>query len=177
MAEHCDLFGNTPRMDRSAVLSPCERYRYRLGRRWGDAPPAVFVMLNPSTADADNDDPTIRRCMGFARSWGAGGIVVVNLFARRATDPDVLVAAHRDGRCGGDAENDSHILRAIDGASMVIAAWGAKGSLGQRDRMVIELVRSAGVSLSCLRVTKGGYPEHPLYLPGSLTPQPYAGRP
>jgi hypothetical protein len=83
-----DLFG-----DRGATLSDCGRYRYRLWRRWADGPTVLFVMLNPSTADADVDDPTIRRCIGFARSWGAGALEVVNLYAWRATQPAELKAA------------------------------------------------------------------------------------
>src|SRR5262245_13227298 len=108
----------------SAELSPCGRYRYALTRTWGDPKKVVcWVMLNPSTADADQDDPTIRRCLGFSRAWGAGGLVVVNLFALRATDPDQLrIAADPVG-----PDNDSHLSTAAFGR-LVVAAWGARGA-------------------------------------------------
>ncbi len=105
----------------SAVLSPDGVYRYQLVREWDRARPRVaFLMLNPSTADATQNDPTIRKCIAFARSWGCGSLEVVNLFAFRATDPREL------GRCGArvdpvGAENDGYILAAARRASVVVA--------------------------------------------------------
>src|SRR5262245_19133112 len=95
---------------KEALISPCGLYRYWLTRTWDNSLRRVcWVMLNPSTADAEQDDPTIRRCVGFARSWGAGGIIVVNLFAFRASDPKALLRAADP--VGPD--NDGHILKSV----------------------------------------------------------------
>ena len=142
-----------------AVLSPCGRYRYRLSRSWGRRLPVVFIMLNPSTADAHEDDPTIRRCIGFARRWNCGGLIVVNLFAYRATSPkDLFAAADPVG-----LDNLKHVLQAVhDGGQFPICAWGAQ------DMKVIRCLRQFMTpcpDLMCLGTTKGGHPRHPLYLP------------
>ncbi len=159
--------------ERSAVLSNDGRFRYRLVRRWSVAPAATFVMLNPSTADADLDDPTIRRCEGFARSWGHGGIVVVNLFAFRATDPRDLVNAMHAGEDVVGPENDTFLRDAVTGSSLTVAAWGTRGRLAGRDTAVVSLIQGLGVALTALRVSKDGLPVHPLYLPANLKPIPY----
>jgi hypothetical protein len=159
--------------DRGAILSPDGLYRYRLWRIWdSDLAPAAFVMLNPSTADATQDDPTIRRCMGFARSWGSGGIVVVNLFAWRATDPDALFApaAHGNGNVG--PENDAHLRKVFSVVDSVICAWGAHPLAERRGRDVLSLV-PPGVEVSCLGLTKGGAPKHPLYLRSDTARVPF----
>lgn len=142
----------------AATISPCGLYRYRLSRRWSSGPTCVFVMLNPSTADARHDDPTIRRCIGFAKREGCGSLVVVNLFAFRATSPaDMKAATDPVG-----LENDEHITRAmVDADGPVIAAWGAHGSYRGRDGHVRLLT---DVPLSCLSLTKSGAPGHPLYI-------------
>jgi hypothetical protein len=153
----------------SAVISPCETYRYELRRTWDPNQPTVgWIMLNPSTADATLDDPTIRRCVGFARRWGYGGIVVRNLFALRATDPRAL-RTHPDPV--GPA-NDRHLLNgARGGDALTICAWGAHGSLHGRDRAVLDLF-DAFVRVHHLGLTKAGHPRHPLYLPGAAEPIP-----
>lgn len=134
-------------------------YRYLLWRRWADAATVLFVMLNPSTADARRDDPTIRRCSGFARAWGFGGVEVVNLFAWRATDP-------RELRRAADPvgpENDRVIAAAAARNHAVIAAWGNHGALGERDRQVAALL--ARFRPRCLGApTARGAPRHPLYV-------------
>jgi hypothetical protein len=122
----------------TAVLSDCGEYRYELRRTWGadDEPLVCWVMLNPSTADADQDDPTIRRCISFSNRWGFGRLVVVNLFARRATDPKELLH-------GGDpvgSANDASTLAAALEADRVIAAWGAHGSFLNRAARVTDLL-------------------------------------
>lgn len=152
---------------RSATFDPARTYRYVLQRRWSDAAPAVFVMLNPSTADAMVDDPTIRRCLGFARRERRGGLVVVNLFALRATDPKALYA-HRDPV--GPA-NDAVLAATCAQADLLIAAWGAHGSLHGRDQAVARLL--AGRDVQCLGTTKDGHPCHPLYLPADAPLRPY----
>ena len=151
-------------------------YRYRLWRVLRATPGlrCVFVMLNPSTADARVDDPTLRRCIGFASDLGFQRLDVVNLFAWRATDPRWLRRRVVDD---GHAvvigpENDRHIVATCVGADLVIAAWGAHGSLGDRDLDVVRLLESAGVVLHMLDVTVEGQPRHPLYLPRSARPRP-----
>jgi hypothetical protein len=147
----------------SAVISPCGHYRYRLDRCWdADRKSAVFVMLNPSTADAAKDDPTIRRCIGFAKTLECGGIIVVNLFAFRATKPEALrVAADPVG-----PENDRYILDAAREGEPVIAAWGTHGGFMGRERTVGSILVGAGISLKVLGHTKDGCPRHPLYVRG-----------
>lgn len=147
-----------------AVISDCGKYRYRLTRTWDAAlRPACFVMLNPSTADSSKDDPTIRKCVGFAKLWGCGGIVVVNLFAWRATDPADMKLA---GRQAQGVENDWHIREAVIACDPVVCAWGTNGSFLDRDLAVKELIRLAGLPWGkCLGKTKDGHPKHPLYMP------------
>lgn len=142
-----------------ATISECGLYRYRLTREWGAGATAVFIMLNPSTADASQDDPTIRRCVGFAKREGCGRLEVVNLFAFRATAPkDMRAAADPIG-----PENDAHILAAVTAADGPrIAAWGAHG--GQRGKEVGRRLR--GMGLKCLGLTAALAPRHPLYVRG-----------
>jgi hypothetical protein len=143
-------------------------HRFRLSRRWGDRHPRVnFVMLNPSTADAFVLDPTVRRCVGYAQRWGMGSIEVTNLFALRSTDPHGLYLAADPVGSG----NDDAILAAATVADLVIVAWGNHGKLNDRTTVVREMLTAAGVELHHLGLTKLAEPAHPLYLPGSLTPQ------
>ena len=156
--------------ERGAVLSPCGLYRYRLWRAWGTGPRCVFVCLNPSVADANQDDPTLRRLVGFARGWGHGRLDVVNLFGFRATKPrDCFKAPDPVG-----PDNDLHVAEAVRGAALVVVAWGANGHIRGRDREVLALLERESVVPHALRILASGQPEHPLYLPGSLRPQPYA---
>jgi hypothetical protein len=130
-------------------------YRYWLARTWSnDLPPVTFVMLNPSTADGTYDDPTIRRCIGFAREWGYGGIVVVNLFAYRATYPRELSIV--PDPVGPD--NDAYIEMAA--CHRTVVAWGAQKTHG-RDLHVATLLTDP----LCLGRTKRGAPLHPLFVP------------
>lgn len=148
----------------TAVMSPCGLYRYRLSRIWNETAYTLpFVMLNPSTADASLDDPTIRRCIGFARREGYGGIEVANLYAFRATSPDDLwKAADPYG-----PENDQHlsdVARAATGYGVpIVCAWGIHG--GRNNRPIV-LMQQVGALLKCLGRTKDGYPRHPLYVKG-----------
>ena len=141
-------------MIRHAVVSSCGQYRYSLERHWTAAEPAVFVMLNPSTADGTHDDPTIRRCIGFARSWGFGGLRVLNLFAYRSTNPRNLVLVEDPV---GPA-NDAYLREAARGGEL-ICAWGAYPAPER-----VEFLRSLGARLSAISLTKAGSPAHPLYL-------------
>lgn len=168
-----DLLGDACPPAPTARFSPCGVYRYRLTREIaGGIGACTFVMLNPSTATAEVDDPTIRRCIGFARSWGFGRLVVVNLFALRSTDPAAL-SAHAEP-IGPD--NDAAIVEASLEATRVICAWGAHGSLRGRDAHVARLLLDRDVPLHALAVTKYGAPGHPLYLPKDARPARWAPR-
>lgn len=164
--------------DKTADLSACHEYRFSLTRSWDATPLApgqrpgrrcLFVMLNPSTADAMEDDPTIRRCVGFARSWGFTLLHVVNLFAYRATVPaDLYNRADPVGQ-----NNDGWILDAARAADQVVCAWGAHGGYRSRGNEVASLLRGEGIALFCLGETDEGHPRHPLYLKADLRPVPY----
>lgn len=165
---------------RSAEISECGRYRYSLIRRWGEAdgPHALFIMLNPSTADAEQDDPTIRRCIGFAKAWGMHGLCVVNLFAHRATNPKDLEASTGDVVGPG---NDRWIVASAQAATFsggpVVVAWGASlpGDLGRPVAFgVVRMLRHHGIEMQCLGRTKLGYPRHPLYVKGDTELEPFA---
>lgn len=150
-------------MNATAELSPCGTYRYALGREWDESRPSVlFVMLNPSTADAVHDDPTIRRCIGFARDWGYGGLLVGNLYAFRATKPADLPPGSR----AVGPENDAWLARLRDRAGLVVAAWGARQSAVRRAMVVKGLLGDLWV----LGLTFQGLPRHPLYVPAATQP-------
>ncbi len=160
---------------RDAAISDCTRYRYQLKRWWSDDENghwACFIMLNPSTADAANDDPTIRRCMSFAQSWGCVGLYVVNLFGWRATDPRALArSANPVGK-----ENDWYISKAVEMAKgPIVAAWGAHPFAVKRAAFVMSEIESAGATLQCLGLTKDGHPRHPLYVAGATQLVPFYG--
>ena len=125
----------------------------------------MFVGLNPSTADETIDDPTIRRCRGFAKDWGYGSLCMTNLFAFRATEPSEM---KRVGQPVGE-DNDLTLRKLAAGAGIVIAAWGVHGVYRSRNRIVKRLIPK----LYCLGKTKDGHPKHPLYLPKNSTPEPY----
>jgi hypothetical protein len=145
-------------------------YRYRLDRRWsGGEGLCGFIMLNPSTADERADDPTIRRCIGFAKGWGYSGLIVGNLFALRATDPAVLHAARNPE---GGAANALALVDLIDEATLILCAWGHFCAVGDRGREAIALVRGRGRVPYCLGLTKHDYPRHPLYLRSTSKPVP-----
>ena len=154
-----------------ALIDPTGRYRYWLTRHWDDLRrPVTWVMLNPSTADASTDDATIRSCTRLSRPLG-GGLVVVNLFAWRATRPAELRAAADP--VGPD--NDEHLLIRSFQGSRVIVAWGAHGALLGRGEQVTRLLRKTGFELWCYGVTQGGQPRHPLYLRTGSELVPYPG--
>lgn len=161
---------------RSAVISECGTYRYLLTREWGEQTPqsrsALFIMLNPSTADGSVDDPTIRRCVEFAKEWGHSRMDVVNLFAYRATDPAVLDTY--DGGIIGP-ENGDFIMDAIDASQTIIVAWGVTKSerVKQRAGTVCHMLARMGRDAQCLGTTKEGYPRHPLYVKGDTLLEPF----
>jgi hypothetical protein len=161
---------------RDAQLSRDGLYRYRLFRGWGEGRRIVFVMLNPSTADASFDDPTIRRCRGFAKRLVGGSMEVVNLYALRATKPEHLL--HHPDPIG--PENVWVIQKAIREADLVVAAWGANvekvAPLAVPPiKLVMNSCEGHGVDLTCLGETEAGHPRHPLYLPSDASCVPWLG--
>lgn len=151
---------------RSAVFSSDRKYRYVLWRWWNNKEPyAMFIGLNPSTADEIIDDPTIRRCVGFAADWGYGGLCMTNLFAFRAVNPKEMMK-HPEPV---GVVNDDWLLALSRQAGIVIAAWGTKGAFQNRD----EAVYSMMIDLKCFGLTKGGHPRHPLYLPMDTELKPF----
>lgn len=159
-------------MERSAHISDCGQYRYRLRRKWGNKGfGPLFVMLNPSTADAEVDDATIRRCIGLTQGWGCEQFDVVNLFAYRATDPKALLKA----RDPIGPINDECILDAAAHSDFIVCAWGAAKIAESRGRKVLRLLQHK--TPHCLAVTKSGAPKHPLYIKAGTKPAPYPPRP
>lgn len=155
--------------DRGAQISECGKYRYALHRIWDRGKPLVaYIGLNPSTADAMQDDPTIRRCINFARGFGFGGLCMLNLFAYRATDPSELLHAHDPV----GPENDEYLVTIPKVAAVSVVCWGTHGALMDRDLQVTENV---GADLMCFGTTKEGFPRHPLYLPKNTTLRPFSG--
>lgn len=161
------LFAPSAPHGHSAIFSEDRVYRYALERRWGSGPFVLFVMLNPSTADEHVDDPTIRRCVGFARGWGYGGLLVANLFAYRATDPSELALA--DDPVGPDCDVwlETCSLR----SSLTIAAWGAHRAAAPR---VADVYEHLGDRVACLGRTADGSPRHPVRLAKASELEPYA---
>lgn len=149
-----------PPLGATARLSDDGVYRYELTRRWARGPVAAWIMLNPSTADATQDDATIRRVRGFTQRLQLGGFIVVNLFALRATNP-VVLRGHADpiGR-----ENEDAIHDAVVRSRIVVAAWGAHAAARRQASYILGLVEEVGRRVYCLGVTGSGAPRHPLRL-------------
>lgn len=155
-------------MKRNAFITDDGKYRYFLTRDWAakNEPfkTVVFVGLNPSTADAIIDDPTIRRCIGFAKIWGFNRLLMVNLFAFRATDPSVMKNAEEpEGEF-----NFPIVCGASRNAELTIAAWGTHGSFKDQDKKYLSGLKNP----HHLGFTKAGHPKHPLYLRADIKPQP-----
>lgn len=174
---------------RKTIFSADRIHRYTLWREWAvptaslfyTADPhltyypgqhnqfAMFIGLNPSTADETKDDPTIRKCIGFAQRWGFGALCMCNIFAFRATDP-------KDMRKATDPIGDDnwrHVTKCALEAGMIVAAWGVNGAYKNQGECVLMWLRECGLGVKCLRVTNGGFPEHPLYVPYDTLPVEY----
>ena len=150
-------------INRSAVISDDGLYRYRLDRWWGEGPRVAWIMLNPSTADADVDDPTIRRCIGFTKAWGYDGLTVVNLYPFRATKPRDLYHWLRNRPNGLAVNRNSSVLDEVASvAPLVVTAWGANADPGD--------VLPPPPDWCHLGLTKGGHPRHPLYVRADTKP-------
>jgi hypothetical protein len=166
-----------------ADISECGKFRYSLGRIRGSGPMCTFIMLNPSTADAEKDDPTLRKCMGFAERWGCGQLEVVNLFAVRATSPRVMTGAADPRRPLNkhylDSAMKTHVHQHIgtSGIGPLVCAWGARGGFMDQDLAVMGWKDNwPGVKPMCLGITREGHPRHPLYVTYDTLLIPYCGR-
>lgn len=144
-----------------------DEYRYHLHRHFRAHPRSIvlWLMLNPSTADATVLDPTLRRCEGFSRQWGYDGFEVCNIFALRSTDPDALYS-HPEPV---GARNDQMILAAASMAGVVVCGWGVHGALSGRGEKVRRMLSKVTGRVYCLGVTRDGHPRHPLYMAKSST--------
>lgn len=153
----------------TAVISNDGLYRYRLERIWDDSKPSlVIVMLNPSTADASINDPTIRRCIAFAMRDGYGGICVVNLFAFRATKPSDLKKEYNPFGPKNNDYIETAVKYSVDNDSKVLCAWGSHGSLLGGDAIAINIMMGLRAEMVCLGKTSKGQPKHPLYVHGHM---------
>lgn len=162
-------------IERKTIFSPCRKYRYTLWREWATADLfegandgergnrlgqyVQFIGLNPSTADETNDDPTIRRCIDFAKRWGFGAICMTNAFAWRDTDPEKMKSAPLPVS-HFERWNDIWLRKISEGAGLIVAAWGKHGRHLNRDLTILELIPN----LHCLGINNDGTPKHPLYL-------------
>lgn len=159
---------------KGAKISPCGAYRYELTRAWELGKPDLpIIMLNPSTADAELDDPTIRRCIAFAKREGYGGIIVANLFAFRATSPANMRAAKDPVGPDGNAVLEWLLERSVSEGTPVLAAWGTHGLYRNRAAAVLGMATLCGARLVCLGVTAAGDPRHPLYVKGDQPFEPW----
>lgn len=155
-----------------AEISDDKLYRYTLTRQWSDGPCVGFLMFNPSTADATENDATIRRCMGFAKRWGYGRLVILNLYAIRGTDPRTPVKA--EDPVG--PMNDHWILETCKDAEEIVCAWGCAQhmpSIVSRMMRVLTLLQAYNVRVSCLGYRKDGHPRHPLMLSYETKIEPF----
>ncbi len=151
------------------VFSPCRTWRYTLYRRVGESDRMVmFLCLNPSTADEEVNDPTVTRCINYAKRWGYGHFYMMNLFAFRATDPRVMKAFKGDPV---GPQNDFWLTVMANRADLIVAGWGTHGAFKGRDLAV----RGLMPKMHCLKITQGGHPSHPLYLKADLEPIPFGG--
>lgn len=167
-------------MDKGAVLSPCGLYRYYLYRSWDATKPRMgIIMLNPSTADAAIDDPTIRRVMSFAEGFGFGRVDVCNLFAYRATEPDELLTALCPAREPRDPHANTLAVRMMcEAVDKIVIAWGSHKAVYDRGagRGTVGVMRNWwGKKLYALKINQDGTPGHPLYLPGDSQLIEYTG--
>lgn len=162
--------------ENGATFSPCRTYRYSLTRAIPDPAEGcngieggtmTVIGLNPSTADETADDPTIRRCIRFAREWGFDRLKMVNLFAYRATDPDDLWRAQRDGVDIVGPENDHHLSLAFGGSERIVAAWGVNAPARRLEQFEATF---QGWQMWALGLTRDGFPRHPLYMRADTLP-------
>ncbi|CAM5220920.1 hypothetical protein UACE39S_00971 [Ureibacillus acetophenoni] len=159
--------------ENNAIFDETKTYRYSLSRVWdSNKEKVVFILLNPSIADERKDDPTLLRCIDYAKRWSNekyGSLEIVNLFAYRSTDKSNLKLVNDP--VGKD--NDQYIINAVKDASLVVVAWGENGTYKNRDKEVLKLLTEHNINPYCLEILSEGQPKHPLYAKGSLKPKPY----
>ena len=153
-------------MQKEATISDDQIYRYKLSRTWDSTKSTIlFIGLNPSIADETIDDPTITRCLNYAKDWGYGTLLMANLFAFRSTYPkDIYLTDNPIGN-----ENDNYILECVAQSDLVVACWGNNGMYMDRENIIKELIPN----LYCLKKNKNGTPHHPLRLPRNIRPIPF----
>lgn len=153
-------------MQKEATISDDQIYRYKLSRTWDSTKSTIlFIGLNPSIADETIDDPTITRCLNYAKDWGYGTLLMANLFAFRSTYPkDIYLTDNPIGN-----ENDNYILECVAQSDLVVACWGNNGIYMDRENIIKELIPN----LYCLKKNKNGTPHHPLRLPRDIRPIPF----
>ncbi|WP_242215231.1 DUF1643 domain-containing protein [Bacillus cereus group sp. BfR-BA-01383] len=157
-------------MESMALFDDSKTYRYSLERIWDPHKERVlFIMLNPSSANQDSEDATSKRCFNFAKGLGFGSLEIVNLFAYIATNREELLQVSKEDAIG--PENENHVIRALNRADMVIAAWGENCKYHNRHKDIHELFQ--GYHLYCLGKTRDGFPRHPLYLSKDSQPMDY----
>lgn len=154
-------------------FSPCRKWRYTLWRKWDEGffeEPKGYMMvigLNPSTADETKDDPTIRRCIAFAKQWGYNGLCMTNIFAWRDTKPEDM----RKAEDPIGPANNHWLVECAQNADLIVAAWGKHGTYLNRSKQVVELMPKG--KLVCLKKNEDGSPQHPLYIPSNIVPVSY----
>jgi hypothetical protein len=155
-----------------AVFSRCFRYRFELWRNWGTGRRLAFIGLNPSTANEKRNDPTVTRCINFAKRDDFAGVVMLNIFGLRSTDPALLLSPDSDP-IGQD--NDAAILKWLKRRRdvMAVACWGSHRSILEREAAVLAMAMKTRHALTCLGVNRDGSPKHPLYLRGNTTIRPF----
>jgi hypothetical protein len=160
MIGSASLFPELAAMRGTAMITGCGKYRYQLTREWGEEPTLLFILLNPSTADAEYNDPTVLKCVRYAKRWGYGRLVIVNLFAYRSTDPAQLLTCDNPVGLG----NDAIIYAACEEAAEIVCGWGAHGSYLGRGVFIQRELVARGYKPVCLGLCQNGEPKHPLYL-------------
>jgi hypothetical protein len=156
-------------MDNACIFSPDRKYRYTLVHVWDQQKEMIaFIGLNPSTADENQLDPTLRRIKGYATDWGYGSFAMLNLFAYRSTDPSILYEIQDPI----GPENDRYITAVSHKTNLVIACWGNHGELHNRGEDICRILKPS-ISLKCLQLTKSNQPSHPLYLKKELRPRDF----
>ncbi|VEE84266.1 Uncharacterized protein conserved in bacteria [Streptococcus milleri] len=153
-------------MEKKAIISKDKIYRYKLSRTWDSTKPTIlFIGLNPSIANENVDDPTITRCINFAKDWGYGTLLMANLFAFRSTYPkDIYLIDDPIGK-----DNDHYLLECVTQSDLIVACWGNNGTYMNREKVITELVPN----LYCLQKNKNGTPHHPLRPPRNIHPVPF----